>query len=122
MWKGVARQAELVDDMPRVTMNGPIRLGLPFSMTMRCEPLSGRRRPAFSVGVISGTYDVEGAGEYSRYSGRVLETDASINRGSDGGPVLDRDGRLIGVISLSFSHSRFMGTAIPVDVIRNRLK
>ncbi len=36
MAKGVARQALLVDDMQRVTMNGPMRLGAPFSMTMRC--------------------------------------------------------------------------------------
>ena len=33
--KGVARQAETVEDMQRVTMKGPIRLGLPFSITMR---------------------------------------------------------------------------------------
>ena len=33
---GVARQAELVEDMQRVTMNGPIRFGLPFSITVRC--------------------------------------------------------------------------------------
>jgi hypothetical protein len=31
---GVARQAELVEDMPRVTMKGPMRFGLPFSMTI----------------------------------------------------------------------------------------
>ena len=35
MPKGVARQAEFVELIPRVTMNGPMRLGLPFSMTMR---------------------------------------------------------------------------------------
>jgi len=29
----VARQAEFVDDMQRVTMNGPMRLGEPFSTT-----------------------------------------------------------------------------------------
>ena len=79
-------------------------------------------RPAFSVGVISGIYDVEGSREYSTYKGVVLETDASVNRGSDGGPVLDRYGRLIGVISLSFSDSRFMGTAIPVNVIRRKMR
>jgi S1-C subfamily serine protease len=79
-------------------------------------------RPAFSVGVLSGIYDIAGSRQYSTYTGRVLETDASINRGSDGGPVLDRYGRLIGVISLSFSDSRFMGTAIPVDVIKQKMK
>ena len=34
--KGVAIQAEFVDDMPRVTINGPILLGLPFSITVLC--------------------------------------------------------------------------------------
>ena len=31
---GVARQADTVDDMQRVTMKGPIRLGAPFSITV----------------------------------------------------------------------------------------
>ncbi len=75
-------------------------------------------RPAFSAGILSGVYTVEGREEYSPYKGVVLETDASINRGSDGGPLLDRYGRLLGVISLSYSDSRFMGTAIPVNVIK----
>ena len=34
--KGVAMQAEFVDDIPRVTINGPILLGLPFSITVLC--------------------------------------------------------------------------------------
>jgi hypothetical protein len=33
---GVARQALLVEDMQRVTMNGPMRLGDFFSSTVRC--------------------------------------------------------------------------------------
>ena len=49
---GVARQAETVEDMPRVTMNGPIRFGLPFSMTMRCASnrlrVEGPPEPAIS--------------------------------------------------------------------------
>ena len=31
-----ARQAELVEDMQRVTMKGPMRLGAPFSLTILC--------------------------------------------------------------------------------------
>ena len=32
----MARQAETVEHMQRVTMNGPMRFGLPFSSTVRC--------------------------------------------------------------------------------------
>ena len=49
---GVARQAESVEDMPRVTMNGPMRFGLPFSITMRCASkrlrVDGPPEPAIS--------------------------------------------------------------------------
>ena len=49
---GVARQAETVEDMPRVTMNGPIRFGLPFSITVRCASkrflVDGPPEPAIS--------------------------------------------------------------------------
>ncbi len=34
MPNGVARQALTVEDMPRVTMNGPMRLGAPRSITV----------------------------------------------------------------------------------------
>ena len=49
---GVARQADTVEDMQRVTMKGPMRLGLPFSMTMRCASnmffVDGPPEPAMS--------------------------------------------------------------------------
>ena len=47
---GVARQAETVEDMQRVTMNGPIRFGLPFSITVRCASKRFLRRGAARAG------------------------------------------------------------------------
>mgnify|MGYP000179829428 CR=1 FL=1 len=62
-------------------------------------------RPAASRGVVSGRYeipadapDVRGrrGAVLSRHRGEVFETDAAVNDGDQGGPVLDDDGRLIG--------------------------
>ena len=74
---------------------------------------------AWSVGTISGQYKISSADKHSRYRGLVLETDAAVNPGSDGGPLLDRNGRLLGILSLCFCESRWLGTAIPVHLIKS---
>jgi S1-C subfamily serine protease len=51
----------------------------------------------------------------------VIQTDAAINRGNSGGPLLDSNGRLIGVNSAIYSPtgtSAGVGLAIPVDKVR----
>jgi putative serine protease PepD len=76
---------------------------------------------AWSVGTISGIYKIVSADEQSRYRGVVLETDAAVNPGSDGGPLLDANGRLLGILSLCFCESRWLGTAIPIHAIHQAL-
>jgi putative serine protease PepD len=52
----------------------------------------------------------------------VLQTDAAINPGNSGGPLLDADGRVIGVNSQIASSSRQssgVGFAVPVDTVKN---
>ncbi|HEX9118576.1 MAG TPA: trypsin-like peptidase domain-containing protein [Anaerolineae bacterium] len=51
----------------------------------------------------------------------VIQTDAAINRGNSGGPLLDSSGRLIGVNSAIYSPtgtSAGIALAIPVDKVR----
>ncbi|MGC8782743.1 MAG: S1C family serine protease [Anaerolineae bacterium] len=51
----------------------------------------------------------------------VIQTDAAINRGNSGGPLLDLQGRLIGVNTAIYSPtgtSAGVGLAIPVDKVR----
>src|SRR5215204_1094782 len=51
----------------------------------------------------------------------VLQTDAAINPGNSGGPLLDAEGRVIGVNSQIASSSRQssgVGFAVPVDIVK----
>jgi len=53
----------------------------------------------------------------------VIQTDAAINQGNSGGPLLDSQGRLIGVNTMIFStsgSSAGLGFAVPVDTV-NRI-
>ena len=76
-------------------------------------------RASFSRGVVSGQYAVAKQGE-SAYAGGVIETTAAVNPGSDGGPLVDAQGRLCGVISLGVSPLRWQGVAIPTAVLLER--
>jgi S1-C subfamily serine protease len=51
----------------------------------------------------------------------VIQTDAAINRGNSGGPLLDRSGRLIGVNTVIYSPSGAsagVGLAVPVNKVK----
>ncbi|MDZ4829705.1 MAG: trypsin-like peptidase domain-containing protein [Phycisphaerae bacterium] len=71
-----------------------------------------------SVGIIACTrrYLPESS-EYSLW----LQTDASISPGNSGGPLVDTDGRVIGINTLGRSSGGDMGFAIPSDTIREVL-
>lgn len=78
-------------------------------------------RPALSRGGLSGRYELpagtaplrgRGGRVPSRLTGEVLEVDAGVNDGLQGGALLDRDGRLAGLITLAQARERRLGTAL----------
>ncbi len=73
---------------------------------------------AMSHGIVSGLYELTETMEGASYKGEVIETSAAVNPGVDGGPLLDASGKVIGILSLSYSKMRWLGVAVPIDVIR----
>ncbi|MGD2146404.1 MAG: trypsin-like peptidase domain-containing protein [Anaerolineae bacterium] len=73
-----------------------------------------------TVGVISSLGRVI-KGPDGRFIGEVVQTDAAINPGNSGGPLLDLNGRVIGVNSQIVSPSQAnagVGFAVPSDTVR----
>ena len=46
---------------------------------------------------------------------RVIQTDASVNPGNSGGPIVNSRGEVVGIITLKLSDSAGMGFALPSD-------
>jgi len=70
-----------------------------------------------TAGIVSAKERVIGAGAYDDF----IQTDASINPGNSGGPLIDADGRVVGVNSAIFSRtggSIGIGFAIPINLAK----
>lgn len=72
---------------------------------------------AISLGRITGKYEVSD----KHYKGVVLETDSAISQGSFGGPLVDKEGRMIGLVIPSYSTVRWTGVALPLKKILQKL-
>jgi S1-C subfamily serine protease len=88
-------------------------------------------QPAMSLGVISAIYETGarklktftgGKAQESSYRGKVLETSAAVNPNQDGGALVDREGRLLGLITLDYDESKFTGIAVPINVLKPQIE
>jgi serine protease Do len=68
-----------------------------------------------TAGIVSAKERVIGAGPFDNF----IQTDASINPGNSGGPLIDADGKVVGVNSAIYSRSGGsigIGFAIPINL------
>ncbi len=73
---------------------------------------------AMSLGVISGIYELTQRHDKALYTGKVLETSAAVNPAQNGGPLVDREGRLLGLVTLNYDDSKFTGLAVPINTLK----
>ena len=78
---------------------------------------------SLSIGVISALdRDIESLTQFR--VGDAIQTDAAINRGNSGGPLLDSRGRVLGInsqIKSSSGGGEGVGFAVPVETVRRSL-
>ncbi len=83
-------------------------------------------RNTVSVGVISGLRRTITAGNPAQGTAErlthILQTDAAINQGNSGGPLLDLRGNVIGMNTAVASGAQNIGFAIPVSDLRRVLE
>src|SRR6202000_277916 len=103
----------------------PLQLGQSHSLTVG-DPVAAIGSPfgeeqSLSVGVISAVdRDIESLTQFR--IGNAIQTDAAINKGNSGGPLLDSHGRVIGINSAIYasqdSNTAGIAFAIPVNTAR----
>lgn len=111
-------QAEVPPGIDPLTLGEPGHLRVGQRAIAIGNPF-GRFQRTLTVGVISALErNIEM--ENGKVLRRMIQTDAAINRGNSGGPLLDSYGRVIGVTSAIYTPtggSVGVGLAIPVDTL-----
>ena len=135
-WNGVEREATLVGtdpstDLAVVRVNAPKSLLFPLPLADSNSVRVGDPVLAFgspfglegtvTSGIVSALHrEMTAPNNYTITD--TIQTDAAINHGNSGGPLLDRRGRVIGVnaqIESESGGSDGVGFAIPSDTVRS---
>ncbi|RIK53273.1 MAG: peptidase S1 [Chloroflexi bacterium] len=122
------------NDVAVIRADAPADLLVPVELGTSANLVVGQRAIAIgnpfgqfgrtlTTGVIS-ALDRTLEGQDGRTITGVIQTDAAINRGNSGGPLLDSSGRVIGINSAIFSPtgtSAGVGFSVPIDTVRRLL-
>lgn len=89
----------------------------------------GGRGIVFTAGIVSANNVLEGGPNamiMSNYVNdrrdRLIQFDAASNRGNSGGPLVNMEGRVIGVVAAVINGEQNVGLAIPIDRVRQTME
>jgi 2-alkenal reductase len=91
-----------------IAIGSPLGVDYPNSVTTGIVSALGRDIAVTSDTGLSGGTDLHG----------MIQTDAAINSGNSGGPLVDASGRVIGVTTAVADTAQGIGFAIPIDVAK----
>ena len=84
------------------------------------NPIGIELQRTVTSGIISGlnrTIKLE-EDETSSYMEGLIQTDASINQGNSGGPLINEQGEVIGVNTVKIESAEGIGFAVPINIIK----
>ena len=84
------------------------------------NPIGIEFQRTVTAGIISGlnrTVKIKDE-ETESYMEDLIQTDASINSGNSGGPLINKQGQVIGVNSIKISSAEGIGFAIPINIVK----
>ena len=108
----VLRASNPIADQPTLPMGSAANARVGQEVVAIGTPL-GFLQNTVSRGIVSALRDVDGA--------TMIQTDAAINPGNSGGPLLDRTGRVIGVIKSGYNGRNGLSFAVAIDHARTLL-
>ena len=91
-----------------------IALGNPFNLFAEST-----KEPIASFGIISASNADFGVQSNGVVLDNMIQTDAAVNPGNSGGPLVDANGDVIGMNTLRRDESSNIGYAIPINKIKN---
>ncbi|MBL0045383.1 MAG: trypsin-like peptidase domain-containing protein [Flavobacteriales bacterium] len=95
-------------DLPALTLGDDAQLLIGEELFAIGTPLDEQLGQTVTRGIMSGKREFEGR--------TFLQTDVSINRGNSGGPLIDEEGKVVGVATLKVQETGVQGIGVAVPV------
>lgn len=86
------------------------------------NPISLQFSQSVTQGIISGLDRYVGAVSGGGYMTGLIQTDASINGGNSGGPLLNAKGEVVGINTIKVQSAEGLGFSIPINFIKPIIK
>lgn len=87
------------------------------------NPIGFEFQRSVTKGIVSGINrtlkieDIENK-ENSSYMEDLIQTDSTINEGNSGGPLINKNGKIIGINSVKLKSAEGMGFAVPINIVK----
>ncbi|MFH1207053.1 MAG: trypsin-like peptidase domain-containing protein [Patescibacteria group bacterium] len=111
-------------DLPTLTLGDSSALQIGQTVIAIGNAL-GQYQNTVTKGVVSGLSRTVTAGDGSGQSETlqdIIQTDAAINSGNSGGPLLDLAGQVVGINTAVNSSGQLVGFAIPINQVKNAVE
>lgn len=86
------------------------------------NPLGAEFQKTVTYGIISAldrTIKIkDDNNEKNSYMEELIQTDASINSGNSGGPLIDEQGNVIGITTIKIKDAEGIGFAVPINIVK----
>ena len=89
---------------------------------MMTKSIIDNDQATFQMGLLSGYYNIRDTKQSATYKGYMFETTALFNPKMEGGPLVNTQGEMIGMLTPNYSPHRFVGHAIPVNVFKKKIR
>lgn len=82
------------------------------------NPIGIEFQRTVTKGIISGINRTIKLVDTENYMEDLIQTDATINEGNSGGPLINKNGELIGINTVKISDAEGIGFAVPINIIK----
>lgn len=107
-------------DLPTVSLGDSSNIRIGETVYAIGNPIGYEFRRTVTSGIISAinrSVKIE-ENDNTIYMTDLIQTDASINSGNSGGPLIDTKGKVIGINSVKITSAEGIGFAVPINVVK----
>ncbi len=111
-------------DLPEAKMGDSENIKIGNTVYAIGNPVGYELQRTVTSGIISGidrTIKLEEENKKTYMEG-LIQTDATINQGNSGGPLINQNGEVIGITTIKIDDAEGIGFAIPINIVKPIIK